>query len=97
MEYEEEGISVDKIKYNDNFQTLDLIKGRMGVIDLLNKECLMLRPNKEQYVSKVYQHNETYPFRVLRSILRFNSCVAVTYTRFVKGVIRSQSPFPKYS
>ena len=39
-EYDAEGVPWTHVDFTDNAETLALIEGRMGVISLLNEECL---------------------------------------------------------
>lgn len=41
QEYEAEGVQWEKISYQDNSSTLALIDARMGIISVLNEECMV--------------------------------------------------------
>jgi myosin heavy subunit len=61
-EYEEEGISWTPIFYADNFNILQLIEGRGGIIDQLNEECIMPGGSDSSFLNKltkIFQARET--------------------------------------
>ena len=57
-EYEFEGIDLGEVEYQDNVDVLTLIEGRMGLISVLNEECLRPKGNDISFVSKVYAMNK---------------------------------------
>lgn len=57
-EYEEEGIALGEITYEDNRDVLDLVEGRMGLIAVLNEECVRPKGNDTAFVSKVQAMNK---------------------------------------
>mmetsp|Transcript_19831 Transcript_19831/g.35998 ORF Transcript_19831/g.35998 Transcript_19831/m.35998 type:complete len:543 (-) Transcript_19831:230-1858(-) len=57
-EYKSEGITICDVKFEGNTKVLSLIEGRLGLIDLLNEECLRPRGNDEGFVNKIYANNK---------------------------------------
>jgi len=57
-EYEYEGIELGDIQFEDNAGVLDLVEGRMGIIAVLNEECVRPRGNDISFVSKVNAMNK---------------------------------------
>jgi len=57
-EYEYEGIALGDISYSDNAEVLRLIEGRMGLIAVLNEECVRPNGNDTSFVSKVKTVNK---------------------------------------
>lgn len=53
VEYEAEGIELAEIKYDDNTDVLDLVEGRMGLLAILNEECVRPGGSDKGFVSKV--------------------------------------------
>ena len=53
QEYEQEGISWESIAFTDNEATLSLIEARMGIISVLNEECMRPMGNDEAFISKL--------------------------------------------
>lgn len=58
QEYEYEGIELGEVTYNDNADVLSLIEGRMGLISVLNEECVRPKGNDTAFVTKVYAMNK---------------------------------------
>jgi myosin-5 len=53
-EYAYEGLSLDRIHYDDNIDVLDLLQTpRTGVLSLLNEECILPKGNDETFCRKV--------------------------------------------
>lgn len=59
MEYEEEGIQVFDFTAIDNMKILDLIEGKLGILSILNEECMLPRGNDTSFVFKVKNVNKT--------------------------------------
>jgi myosin-5 len=59
QEYEQEGIELDEIKYDDNTDVLDLVEGRTGLLALLNEECVRPGGSDKGFVGKVGTLNKT--------------------------------------
>ncbi len=57
-EYEFEGIAVPNLKFSDNSEVVNLIEGRMGLISMLNEECLRPHGNDSSFVSKMKKVNQ---------------------------------------
>lgn len=58
QEYEFEGIELGEVTYSDNADVLKLIEGRMGLISVLNEECVRPKGNDMAFVTKVYAMNK---------------------------------------
>ena len=56
-EYDYEGIDMPPVDFSDNAEVLHLIEGRMGLISMLNEECLRPHGNDSSFVSKVKKVN----------------------------------------
>lgn len=52
-EYEFEGIPLGQISYEDNADVLKLVEGRMGLIAILNEECVRPKGADSSFVRKV--------------------------------------------
>jgi len=57
-EYEFEGIELDEVKFEDNTAVLRLVEGRMGLISVLNEECVRPRGNDISFVVKLNAINK---------------------------------------
>mmetsp|Transcript_14165 Transcript_14165/g.20880 ORF Transcript_14165/g.20880 Transcript_14165/m.20880 type:complete len:1338 (+) Transcript_14165:175-4188(+) len=57
-EYEFEGIELGEVNFADNSDVLDLIEGRMGLINVLNEECIRPKGNDIAFVTKIYTMNK---------------------------------------
>lgn len=57
-EYESEGIELGEVAFSDNAEVLNLIEGRMGLISVLNEECVRPKGNDVAFVNKVYNMND---------------------------------------
>eukprot|EP00403_Amphidinium_massartii_P028590 CAMPEP_0178393170 /NCGR_PEP_ID=MMETSP0689_2-20121128/12050_1 /TAXON_ID=160604 /ORGANISM="Amphidinium massartii, Strain CS-259" /LENGTH=1441 /DNA_ID=CAMNT_0020013755 /DNA_START=60 /DNA_END=4385 /DNA_ORIENTATION=- len=53
QEYSEEGIPWDRIEFKDNAPVLALIESKMGIIAMLNEECVRPKGSDENFVSKL--------------------------------------------
>ncbi|KDO26626.1 hypothetical protein SPRG_20562 [Saprolegnia parasitica CBS 223.65] len=51
-EYVEEGIPLDLVTFEDNQPILDLIEGKLGIVDLLNETCLQPKGSDSMFVNK---------------------------------------------
>jgi myosin-5 len=54
-EYEREAIDWSYIQFVDNQDVLDLIEGKMGVLDLLDEQCRFPTATHKDLASKLYQ------------------------------------------
>ena len=52
-EYKAEGVELDQINYPDNTSVLDLVEGNLGLLALLNEECLRPGGSDQAYVTKI--------------------------------------------
>ena len=57
-EYEYEGIELGEITYDDNVDVLNLVEGRMGLIAVLNEECVRPKGNDNAFVNKIQTMNK---------------------------------------
>ena len=57
-EYSHEGIELGEITFADNAEVLRLIEGKIGVISVLNEECVRPKGNDTAFVSKVKTVNK---------------------------------------
>lgn len=80
--YTQEGLRWKKVKYNDNFETIQLLeKKRTGIMALLEESCLMPRATDITFTRKVHQVQSDHP-----SLMRPTACpktVAGQPRRFV--------------
>lgn len=58
VEYENEGIELEEITYDDNTDVLDLVEGRMGLLAFLNEECVRPKGSDKTFVYKVHAMNK---------------------------------------
>jgi len=64
QEYEEEGIGWDYVEFSDNAPVLDLIEGRMGLITVLNEECMLAKGTDSAFTSKLKALHSDLPLLV---------------------------------
>ena len=57
-EYEYEGISLGDLEYQDNADVLGVIEGKVGIIAVLNEECVRPNGNDTSFVSKIKTINK---------------------------------------
>mmetsp|Transcript_5567 Transcript_5567/g.6162 ORF Transcript_5567/g.6162 Transcript_5567/m.6162 type:complete len:1417 (-) Transcript_5567:19-4269(-) len=57
-EYENEGIQLEEITYDDNTDVLDLVEGRMGLLAFLNEECVRPKGSDKTFVYKAQAMNK---------------------------------------
>lgn len=58
VEYEQEGIELEEITYDDNTDVLDLVEGRMGLLAFLNEECVRPKGSDKTFVYKAQAMNK---------------------------------------
>ncbi len=58
-EYEQEGIPLEKIEHSNNDGVIKFLEGRMGLISLLNEQCLLPKASDSAFVRKIYATHET--------------------------------------
>ncbi|VEU41146.1 unnamed protein product [Pseudo-nitzschia multistriata] len=58
VEYEQEGIELEEITYDDNTDVLDLVEGRMGLLAFLNEECVRPKGSDKTFVYKAQTMNK---------------------------------------
>ena len=58
LEYEQEGIELEEITYDDNTDVLDLVEGRMGLLAFLNEECVRPKGSDKTFVYKAQAMNK---------------------------------------
>lgn len=56
-EYESEGLALEDIRYEDNHELLYMIESRMGLLAILNDECLRPGGSDKEFVYKAIQQN----------------------------------------
>jgi myosin-5 len=61
QEYRDEGLQWESIGYKDNSDVLELFEGKLGVISLLNEECLMPNGNDSNFLSKLQSSCRQHP------------------------------------
>lgn len=61
QEYEEEGIGWEFVEFSDNAPVLELIEGRMGLITLLNEECMLAKGTDSAFTSKLTALHGEHP------------------------------------
>jgi len=57
QEYEEEGISLEHIEFVDNAEMLKLVEGSLGLLAVLNEECVRPKGNDISFVAKIQSMN----------------------------------------
>jgi len=57
-EYDYEGITMPDVAFSDNSEVVNLIEGRMGLVSMLNEECLRPHGNDASFVSKAKKVNQ---------------------------------------
>ena len=57
-EYEYEGIDMPDVNFSDNSEVLHLIEGRMGIMSMLNEECIRPHGNSNSFVAKIKTVNK---------------------------------------
>ena len=89
-EYQSEGLPWEIIKYKDNQETLDMVEGRLGIIDLLNEECLIPKGTDANFLTKIkqsFQSHYAFSFeqraRESFSIRHYAGPVTYTVTNFM--------------
>ena len=60
-EYQSEGLEWELITYLDNADVLELLEGKLGIMDLLNEECLVPRGSDPNFLAKVFMNNVKHP------------------------------------
>lgn len=53
-EYESEGLPIEKLEHEDNKEVIRFLEGRVGLMSLLNEECILPRGSDAGFVRKVY-------------------------------------------
>ena len=69
-EYEFEGIELGEVTFNDNADVLELIEGRMGLISVLNEECVRPKGSDEAFVNKIYAVKSDSPCLIQDNFFR---------------------------
>ncbi|CAE7389367.1 MYO5C [Symbiodinium necroappetens] len=65
QEYTAEGIPWDRIEFKDNAPILALIESKLGIVAMLNEECVRPKGSNENFVSKLLSvHKEDGAFSV---------------------------------
>ena len=58
-EHELEGVPIEKIEHNDNDGVIKFLEGRMGLISLLNEQCLLPKASDAAFVRKMYATHDS--------------------------------------
>ncbi|CAE8602561.1 unnamed protein product [Polarella glacialis] len=53
QEYADEGIPWDRIEFKDNAPLLEIIEAKLGIIAMINEECIRPKGSDENFVSKL--------------------------------------------
>ena len=56
IEYNNEGVDWTNIQFPDNKECLQIIEGRMGVIDFLNEECKISGGSDRKFTNKIIKN-----------------------------------------
>lgn len=71
-EYEQEGIELALITYDDNTDVLDLIESRSGLLAMLNEECVRPKGNDQDFVQKALASNSKSPCLIVNKYNRMS-------------------------
>jgi myosin V len=71
-EYEQEGIELALITYDDNTDVLDLIESRSGLLAMLNEECVRPKGNDQDFVQKALTANSKSPCLIVNQFNRMS-------------------------
>lgn len=98
-EYEYEGIHLEEIKYDDNTDVLDLIEGRLGLLAVLNEECVRPQGSDTAFVSKAVTMNRASPCLIVEKSFReyeFGIChyAGKVYYNATNFVTKNQDTLP---
>jgi myosin-5 len=58
-EYNQEGITVEKIEHENNDTVIRFFEGKMGLMSLLNEECIRPQGSDAGFVNKIYASHST--------------------------------------
>lgn len=75
LEYEEEGIAWAFVPFPDNTPVLELIEGRMGLITVLNEECMLAKGGDAAFTSKLSSLHEEHPHFSRDRLNRLDFCI----------------------
>ncbi len=69
-EYMDEGVPWSIIEYNSNSKILELLEGKMGVLALLNEECMLPKVGSDgkRLTGRLERDAREYPFPLLREL-----------------------------
>ncbi|XP_051791195.1 unconventional myosin-Va [Erpetoichthys calabaricus] len=56
-EYLREGITWNRIDFRDNQPCIELIEGKLGILELLDEECKMPKGSDASWAQKLYEHH----------------------------------------
>jgi len=59
LEYEAEGITIDQIESEDNTSVLKFLEGKIGLLPLLNEECIRPGGSDAGFVNKLFANHST--------------------------------------
>ncbi len=59
VEYKNEGLTIGNVEHENNDSVLRFLEGKMGLMPLLNEECIRPQGSDAGYVSKIYTSHST--------------------------------------
>ena len=59
VEYKEEGLSLGNVEHENNDSVLRFLEGKLGLMSLLNEECIRPQGSDSGYVNKIYASHST--------------------------------------
>ncbi|MGH7954988.1 MAG: myosin family protein, partial [Gloeomargaritales cyanobacterium] len=83
-EYEYEGIDMINLTVDDNAEVLNLIEGRIGIMAVLNEECVRPQGNDITFVSKVKTMNKESNCLVINNLHKPSEFAMEHYAGVVK-------------
>lgn len=84
-EYKFEGLDLQDISYEDNTTVVDLIESPMGLLDILNEECLRPQGSDREFVYKAISENRSSTAMIVKNNMGAfefgvkHYCASVTY------------------
>jgi len=69
-EYEEEGIDLDEVSYDDNSDVLALVESKQGIMDNLNEACVRPKGDDASFVNGALAANKKNPALIINKMDR---------------------------
>jgi len=69
-EYEEEGIDLDEVAYDDNSDVLALVESKQGIMDCLNEACVRPKGDDASFVNGALAANKKNPALIINKMDR---------------------------